>query len=341
MSDQTLGPPTTQVYEYLLRTTSDGVLIADKEQRITHVNPAAAGMLSITVEDSIGKTPAQCFPHNIALQNLFEREGDQKLDIRLPRRRLAIGLAATLEGGERVILLQDVTEKRDLETRREQLIKAIAHDLRNPISAITGFVDLVSKFGELNAQQEKFLTRVRQTTSKLYDLAESLVDLAWIEAGMPLKHEPIRLDDALERAVTATEPLARKQKITIAVSVQKPLPVVMGDPDRLHLVIFHLLQNAVMYSLPERSIAIHAWGDEHEVYCSVADRGFGIADDELELIFDRMYRSRDERVRELPGGGIGLTLARTIITRHGGDIWASSNLGAGSTFTFVLPTVHL
>lgn len=82
---------------------------------------------------------------------------------------------------------------------------------------------------------------------------------------------------------------------------------------------------------------IHAWVDGDEVFCSVADRGIGIADDELELVFDRLYRSRDLRVEAIAGGGLGLTMVRTIVQRHGGTIWAASNLDEGSTFTFVLP----
>ncbi len=73
----------------------------------------------------------------------------------------------------------------------------------------------------------------------------------------------------------------------------------------------------------------------------MADRGFGISDDEIDQIFDRMYRSRDQRVRDMAGGGLGLTLAKTIIERLGGDLWASSNLGEGSTFTFVLPSARV
>ena len=107
----------------------------------------------------------------------------------------------------------------------------------------------------------------------------------------------------------------------------------------MEIAIYNILHNAISYSQPEQTIAIHAWSDTHEAYCSVADRGIGINDDELELIFDRLYRSRDERVQAMHGGGLGLTIARTIIRRHGGDIWASSNLHDGSTFTFVLPTV--
>lgn len=329
-------------YEFLFRSTSDGVIILDADERIQHVNPAGAAMLGVTVEESIGKSPPQIFSKNQALLNLLLREGNQRLDVRLPRRRLAEGIAETLSTGERVVLLQDVTERRDLDARREQLSKTIAHDLRNPIAGISGFIDLVQRFGSLNEKQEKYLLRAKQTTDKLHDMIKTLVDLAWIEAGMPLQHVPIRLDKAIQRAVQEVRSLAKKQNIGIATSLQAPLPVVMGDPQRLHTVIYHLLHNAVTYSLePEKNVVIHAWGDDHEVYCSVADQGIGISDTELELIFDRMYRSRDERVRERPGGGLGLTLARTIIERHGGDIWASSNLGEGSTFTFVLPAVEL
>ena len=333
--------PNASTYDYIFRSTSDGIVIRNGMGLIEALNPAAAAMLVVTPEDVIGRMPNRAFPQNPALMNLFNREGDQPLDVRLPRRRLAVGMASTLETGERLIMLHDVTERRDLESRREALVRAISHDLRNPISALTGYADLVQKFGDLNEHQDRFLTRIRQTSSKLHDVVSSLVDLAWIEAGMPMEHRPIQLRDLLNNAVRRVSPLAQEKQVVIAVSVQNPMPMVMGDPERLEQVIYNVLHNAVIYSLPEQTVAIHGWGDSNDVYCSVADRGIGISDDELELIFDRMYRSRNEVVRNLPGGGIGLTLARTVIKRHGGDIWASSNLGEGSTFTFVLPTVEL
>jgi two-component system, OmpR family, phosphate regulon sensor histidine kinase PhoR len=339
MSDTKTLLDSSPVYEFVFRTTADGLLIADAEGIIRHINPAAAAMLSVTIDETVGKKPREVFPKNQAMINLFERVGEQKLDIRLPRQRLAQGIAESFDTGERLVLLQDVTEKRDIENRREMLSKAIAHDLRNPISALAGFADLIGKFGELNEQQQKYLLRVKQTSSKLHELVKTLVDLAWIEAGMPLQHVPIRLDELIQKAVKSLEDLAQRNKIGMAISLQAPLPIVMGDPERLHMVIYNILHNAIIYSQPESTVAIHAWGDEHEIYCSVADRGIGIADNELELIFDRMYRSRDERVLNIAGGGLGLTAAKTIIKRLGGDLWASSNLDQGSTFTFVLPTV--
>jgi signal transduction histidine kinase len=339
MPDGTLS--ITRLYEFLLRSTGDGILILDSGGRILHINPAGAAMLGVTTDDMIGKTPQECFRKNPHLLNLFYSTGETKMDVYLPRKRLAQGIASSLPTGERIVLLQDVTEKRDLENRREMLSKAIAHDLRNPIAAIGGFVDLVSRSGGLNESQKRFLLRAKQTNAKLHDMIVSLVDLAWIEAGMPLQHVPIRLDVAIERVVAQLQLLAYKQQVGIAVSLQKPLPLVMGDPERLNLVIYHLLHNALIYSWHEQNVVIHAWGDEDQLYCSVADQGIGISVEELPLIFDRGYRGRNEKVLALPGGGLGLTVARTIIRRHGGDIRVNSTAGVGSTFTFSLPVVEL
>jgi signal transduction histidine kinase len=327
------------LYDFVFLNSADGILIADANQHISAVNPAAAAMLRLTVEEIIGQKPTQCFTKFPALINLFTRDGEQVLDVHLPKRRLAVGIASNLPNSKRVVLLQDVTERRELESRREALVTAVAHDLRNPIAAVGGYAELVQKFGDLNANQLRFTQRIQQTATKIHDVAGPLVDLAWIEAGLPLEHVPLHLNQTIRQVVNALAYLARERHITIAISMQAPMPLVMGDPDRIALALHHLLHNAISYSDAEQTVAVHAWSDTHEAYCSIADQGIGVADDEIELIFDRLYRSRDERVQALPGGGLGLTIARTIIRRHGGDLWASSNLGEGSTFTFVLPTV--
>jgi len=324
-------------YDYLFRTTSDGLITLDAEGRIDRMNPAAGAMLRVTPEDCLARLPSQVFKSNRLLVNLLTLQNDVTVDIRLPEHRLAVGFGATFEDGGRMIVLQDVTEQRDLESRREALARTIAHDLRNPLSALEGFAELVQKFGTVNEQQERFLTRIRQTSQKLFDLIGSLVDLAWIEAGMPLEHVPVQLSTLIESTVTELAPFARMRGVIIAVSKQDPMPIVMGDPARLRLAIYHLLHNAILYSHAEQSVAIHCWQDVEQAFCSVADQGIGIVPGELEQIFDRMYRSNDEYVRNLPGGGLGLTVARTIVERHGGQIWAESTYGEGSTFTFVLP----
>ncbi len=338
--DDTADSPEAQAYRYLFERTSDGVLIADTDGRISAINPAAVAMLGITHEEARAQRLPSLFRHNQSLINLFKRPGEQVLDVHLPRRRIALGIAVALPNGKRMVILQDVTEQRRLDSRREELIQRMAHDLRNPLMALGGFAELVETLGELTPQQKHFITRIRQTATKLYDVSTALVDLAWIEAGLPLQHRPLHLQDQIARAIAELSPLAEERGIVIAFSVQDPLPLVIGDPDRLYMVIYQILRNAIVYSEREQSVAIHAWGDETDLYCSVADQGIGISRNEQHLIFDRLWRSNDARVQAIPGGGLGLTLARKILFRHGGDIWAVSELGEGTTLTFVLPAVH-
>ncbi|HLA43517.1 MAG TPA: ATP-binding protein, partial [Aggregatilineales bacterium] len=131
--------------------------------------------------------------------------------------------------------------------------------------------------------------------------------------------------------------IAHKQQMIIVNSIPDELPYVIGDPQRLKQTIYYLLDNAIRYSLDGGNVVIHAWHQGDEVHYTVADQGIGIHSGEIDKIWDRMWRSNDERVRDIPGGGIGLSYARTIIIRHGGAIWAESEPGEGSTFTFRLP----
>ncbi len=328
------------VNEFLFLHSSNGILIANAAGEIEQVNPAGAALLDVAVDLLIGSTVQKSFGANSALISLFTKPGELVLDVRLPRRRLAAGIANTLTDGRRIVLLQDVTEQRELDSRREAFVATMAHDLRNPIAALIGYADLIDTVGDLNKDQKHFLTRVHDTAAKLHDVAAELVDLAWIEAGMPLKHTPFDLKQALQSVIEELTPLAQEKQISFFVSVQDPLPQIIGDVVRIQLVVRKLLQNAILYSGNEQIVAIHAWGDQNEVFCSVADQGMGIDDDELELVFDRLYRSRDDRVQSLPGGGLGLTIARRIVNRHGGEIWAVSSLDKGSTFTFRLPAVN-
>ncbi len=323
--------------DYIFRTISDGLILLDSDGAVRRMNPAAAAMLHVRPEDCVGKRPGDAFRDSHELIRLLALEDGITCDVSLPQKRLAVGFGTTFADGGRVVILQDVTERRDLDSRREALVRTIAHDLRNPISALDGFGELVIKFGAVNDQQRHFLTRIRQTAQKLHDLIGTLVDLAWIEAGMPLEHVPVQLHRLIDSVVTELAIFARARGVTIAVSTQDPMPVVMGDSLRLRQAIYHLLHNAILYSRPEQSVAIHAWQDTERVFCSVADQGIGIMPSELDRIFDRMYRSSDNTVRDLPGGGLGLTMARTIISRHGGGITVDSIYGDGSTFMFWLP----
>jgi two-component system phosphate regulon sensor histidine kinase PhoR len=322
---------------FLIQTTAEGVLMTHADGLLARMSPAAAAMLGLTPDAALGQPPELLFARLPGLVRLFAASGEQQAEIELPRKRLATGVGVDCPRGGRIVLLRDVTEQFALDSRRETLVRHVAHDLRNPLNALSGYADLVSKLGTLNDQQAKMISRVRQTTGKLYDLAETLVDLAWVEAGMPLMQQPFAIARLIRAAIADLEETAAARHITIVVSLQDPMPTVIGDPHRVRQAIHYLLQNSVRYSYPDSNVAIHAWQEAARVFCSVGDQGIGISAADLEKIWDRMWRSNDERVRATPGGGIGLTFARAIIERHGGRIWVESELNVGTTVTFVLP----
>lgn len=322
--------------EFIFQQSTNGILVVDQNGYLLRLNPAAAALLGHIEKDAIGQPVVQLFKHIRPLVSLMMNVGPQETEMRLPNSRVVSGKAGDVVGG-RVVLLEDITERRDMDLRREALSKAIAHDLRNPLNALAGYVELVEKLGDLNDQQTKFLGRVQQTIHKLYEMAAKLVDLAWLESGMPLAQVPVELMKLTREVIAALGQEARAKELVIINSIPDELPTVVGDAVRLKMAIYNLLDNAIRYSPEGGSIIVHAWLKNDEVFYTVADRGIGIGEEEQDKIWGRLWRSSDERIREIPGGGIGLAFTQKIILRHGGKIWVESKLGEGSSFTFRLP----
>ncbi len=333
------SPLSEPLSEFIFSSTTDGILITNEDGVLQHVNPTAAALLNADASDLVGQAPRTCFADNPALLSLFTLPGSPCCFVDLPDQRHANGIAATTDGGQRIVLLQDLTSQNNLVALREAFVTTLAHDLRNPIAALIGYAELVGESGDLNDEQRYFAQRLNQTAVKLHDLAAELIDLSWIEAGLPISTVAVALRQPIEDVIAELTAAAQRKQISITASIQDPLPLVIGDPDRLRLVISKLLDNAIVYSTAGQAVIIRAWSDAQSVYCSVTDRGIGISPDEIDLIFDRLYRSRSEAVQKLPGGGLGLTIARRIVVRHGGAIWAESELGSGTTVTFKLPAV--
>lgn len=336
---QTISSEVDRLFElnFLFQHAAEGILVTQADGYLTRLNPAAAAMLELNPDDVLGEHTAVTFRHRPDLIRLLNGDGSQQASLSLPHQRIGTALGMDRPVGGRIVLINDVTERKAVDTRRTALIRQLAHDLRNPLNAIDGYADLVSRFGALNDQQRKYLARVRETSQKLYRLAETLVDLAWVEAGMPLQHVSLEISQVIRAALENVIAVARDRQVTLVFSLQNPVSPVLGDPARIQQMIEALLLNAILYSRPESNVALHAWQDTAKVYCSVGDQGIGIAANELDKIWDRMWRSTDEQVRAHPGGGVGLTFARAILERHGGQIWAESEPDVGTVVTFWLP----
>src|SRR5579859_2063281 len=220
-------------YNVLFRNTADGVLTLDPTGLLTRINPAAVAMLRCVPNECLGKRPAVIFRDMPILVDLLASQEQSVRKVVLPSKRIALGIAEPSKDGGRLLLLHDITEREELDSRREQLILAIGHDLRNPVSAIYGFAELIEMYGPLTPDQKRFVTRIVQTSQKMQSLVYTLVDLAWVESGMPMENTPVDLDVVIRQAVADLDGEAQEKRIPIAISTQQPMPVVMGDAARL------------------------------------------------------------------------------------------------------------
>lgn len=327
-------------YEFIFRRAAEGIVLVDSDAYVKALNPAAAALLRVTPNDVIGVSAKEAFMKSPLLVRLlrYGEPSPMTLDVILPGGRIAQGTAENMPDRGRIAVLNDVTEQRSLESRRSELIRTIAHDLRNPLNALSGYADLIARFGDLNERQQGFITRIKQTSAKLRELTTSLVNLAWFEASMPLEYFPFDLVSLIHDVVRDKEDIAQAKNIRIITSVQDAVPLIMGHPTAIQAAIGHLVDNAIQYSDPQSFVIVHAWQQGHLVMCSVADRGMGIPEHEIDLIWDRLWRS--PRVQDIPGGGIGLTYAKTVVEQHGGAIRVESRPDQGTTFTVSLPFVE-
>jgi two-component system NtrC family sensor kinase len=184
----------------------------------------------------------------------------------------------------------------------------------------------------------EFVDRIRTSVADITDLISELLDLGRIEAGYDLEMEPLQLEEIISDVVDELQPLAAEKDQTLSWN-GKTLPPIQGNPRRLRQVIENLVGNAIKYTDRGGQITIKSRDDGDHVVVRVSDNGIGIPLADQPYIFERFYRVESEETEDIKGTGLGLTIVKSVVEKHGGRVWVESRPGAGSTFTFVLPTM--
>jgi signal transduction histidine kinase len=223
---------------------------------------------------------------------------------------------------------------------KSEFLANMSHELRTPLNAIIGFSEVLHErmFGELNEQQAGYVQDVLVAGRHLLSLINDILDLAKVEAGrMELDLAEVSLPETLRSGLTMQGERATHGGITLELNVAPEEIVVEADERKLRQVVFNLLSNAIKFTPPGGRIDVSAAQSDGVVEVAVADTGSGIAEDELELIFEEFQQARGESAKRHEGTGLGLPLSRKFIELHGGRLWAESVEGSGSTFRFTLP----
>jgi PAS domain S-box-containing protein len=241
-----------------------------------------------------------------------------------------------------VVSLSDVTDRHALEEQREDILRTISHDLRNPLTAILGQAQLVLRAEEKRSADERTLRSldgIIASAKRMNLMIGDLVELAQLESGqLPLERQEVELRTLLEAMLDRNRGIWSLQRIKVAMG--RDLPPVNADPVRLERVFTNLISNALKYSPPAGEVIISAAENNGYMQVAVTDKGQGVPAEDLPHLFERYYRASG--VRKTEGLGIGLYSSKMLIEAHGGRIWVESQPGEGSTFYFTIPVaVHL
>jgi two-component system sensor histidine kinase GlrK len=227
-----------------------------------------------------------------------------------------------------------------LDQMKSDFFSTISHELRTPLTSIKEGTSLLLEGvgGEITEKQKKLLRIISGESNRLIDLVNSSLDLSKMEAGMMIFHfTQADIIPLIQKVAGEMEPLAMAKKIRLQVENQEPLPPVKMDRERILQVLRNFLGNAVKFSLEGGEVRISTRRENGKMKVSVHDTGPGIPRENLGTIFEKFRQGPHENSATGKGTGLGLAIAKQIIAAHGGDIWAESELGQGSSFIFVLP----
>lgn len=216
-------------------------------------------------------------------------------------------------------------------------LHTVAHDLKTPINAVRGCIEMVQHSGPLNEKQEHFVTRAMSGLDRMEHLVSRLLDISWVDADAELEMTDVNLRALVNEAVDLLKDTADQNGITIKVKVAKKVKTVQADARRLVQVLDNLLSNAIKYNRQGGKVTVSVSDETDFVKVSVQDNGIGISEDDQTHVFDRFFRARDGVRKKIEGTGLGLAIAQGIIEKHHGRIWVESQLNEGTTFHFTLP----
>ncbi|MGI9095791.1 MAG: sensor histidine kinase [Candidatus Limnocylindrus sp.] len=320
-----------------------GVVLVSADARVTSANAAAhriferpeGAMEGRPLIEALADLPAfEFYRDGASLPKSIELEGS-----RGKSRALSVLEAP---GGGRWLLAQDTSEVVRLRRIRTEFVDNLSHELRTPITTIGLLSESLGVVARADAttptRLREGIATIEAETQNLGQMVAELLDLARVESGVGMEFdEGVDLDALVSTAAHRLLPFAQNEGVSIEIAPSAGIPTpIRANPNRLAQVIVNLVHNAVKFSSRGGTIWINTVWDPDQVSVSVRDAGSGIARADLDRVFERFYKA--DRARTNRGGtGLGLSISRHIVEAHGGTIQAESELGGGSTFTFILP----
>ena len=325
--------------ETILQGIQDGVMVVDQEQRLGMVNPAAQEALGIP---EAGKVVGKPFKDVVKREELVElvgaREGSlsNRVEISPDQERVYNAQITQVVGVGQVVTLHDITYLKKLDQIKTDFVQTVSHDLRSPLTAILGYVELIERAGPVTEMQRDFIHRIQASVHNITHLVDDLLDLGRIESGFDARKEAVRLDQIIHYSAEGLKKLIMAKSQHLQINIPEDFPAIQANAVQMRQMADHLLDNAIKYTPADGVIQVTGVVEQNQVIIQFCDSGIGIPTMDLPYIFEKFYRASNAN-NEMSGTGLGLAIVKSIVDNHGGRIWVESTVGKGSNFTIVLP----
>jgi len=323
--------------ETVLTKVEDGVIVVGQDGQLILVNQTIREAFKLEEDHIEGKQVGDVFQHPDVLE-IFDshKTHPSRSEISLEDGRVFSAQTTQIPEVGLAITMQDITHLKELDRIKTDFVNTVSHDLRSPLTAILGYVELIERVGSVTEQQRDFIRRVQFSVHNITALINDLLDLGRIEAGFDSRMEIVHLPAIINYAIEGLQNKISQKTHELSTDMPEDLPAILGDPIRLRQMVTNLLGNSILFTQANGKIAIRCRAEEGQLILEISDNGPGIPPADQPYIFDKFYRGSNIP-HDTPGTGLGLAIVKSIVENHHGRIWLESTLQHGTTFTIVLP----
>jgi two-component system NtrC family sensor kinase len=324
--------------ETVITRIQDGVVVVDQDNRLLIVNETVQAAFGLNDRAVIGHPFTEVFadPELHRLVGSPGRSLSNHVEISAADGRVFSATATEIPDVGAAITMHDITYLKKLDRIKSDFVNTVSHDLRSPLTAILGYVELIERTGPVNERQHEYIHRVSDNVQNITGLMDDLLNLGHIESGFDTSKEAVSMDQIIKFSIDNNSVAAAKKKIQLALNVSSALPMVLANPVQMRQMVDNLIDNAIKYSPEGGTVNVEGCVELGQFILRVGDTGCGIPQVDLPYVFDKFYRGSNVAT-EIPGTGLGLSIVKSIVENHNGRVWVDSTLGKGSVFTIILP----
>lgn len=332
----------------VLFSTENPVLAVDRKLNIIFANPALAKIIGSDVAEEISNRSLFDFvsrdllPENLRQFNeSIKKTHSFVYEVHIRNHDYWCHVAPLTQPKKGwVAVLNDITRLKEVDRLKSEMVRMTSHDLRNPLSSIIAYMDLLGEDGNqvFSDTMQKNYEAIWTQVKRMQRIIEGILNLERVESGAP-PLESFDLRKVLVRCVKEMEGQAASGGLILHEEIQDNLPPIFGDAQQIGQAITNLVDNAIKFTSPGGSVWVRAQQLDGQILISIQDTGIGIPREAQSRVFDRFFRVENHSHKQIKGSGLGLSLVKAVVDRHNGRIWFHSEENKGTTFSIILPIV--